>query len=71
MNSTRWVFVVLFACAVFYEVVASVQHSGNTISQMVWDLFEAQPMWRYAMIVLFLHFILGAKVYEKFLGWWK
>jgi hypothetical protein len=64
-------FVVLFAAAIFYEIVAAVQHRGNTISEMVWDLFAAQPIWRYVLVAVCLHFLLGARAYNAFLKWFK
>ena len=54
MNPTRWVFVVLFAAAIGYEIIAACQCKGNTISEMIWDLFAFNGLWRWAMGVLFL-----------------
>ena len=71
MNTTRWIFVTLFIAAIGYEIFAAIQHRGNTISEMVWDLLAVQPLWRYVLIGLCLHFVCGAAAYDKFLRLFK
>jgi urea transporter len=62
--SGRAAFWALLGAAVTYEIVAALEHRGDTISEIVWEYWTL----RIAAAVLGVHFLLGPRVYERFLS---